>query len=199
MVAVHLRSGHGEQHNGRIDKRRAGAHRDQGVHVGSPVEQTLKAADEKLLVDHHDNAREQHLDDPHGHMISVKKGGQRPSKHHMPHGKVHEYQQKAQGRDQPLFQDRRLVVLQRLFFRRDLGRKAPGRPCALCSLGRRAVSGVLHCLHNIRCRRSSLNAERIGQKTHVARRDARHLGYRFLHARLAGRAAHSCYCILLHN
>ena len=55
-----------------------------------------KAADKEFLVNHHDNTSQQKLYQSHRHMIIVKKGGQRPSPHHMSHGKIHEYRQENQ-------------------------------------------------------------------------------------------------------
>ena len=54
-VPAHLGAGHGKQGVYAVDQ---GCSRSQGyqrIHVGRPVDQALEAADEKLLVDYHDN------------------------------------------------------------------------------------------------------------------------------------------------
>ena len=76
------------------------------------MEEALKAAGEKFLVDHHHDACQQELDQTHGHMISFKKCRQGPAEHHVPHGKIHEHEQKSQRSQKASFEDRRLPVLQ---------------------------------------------------------------------------------------
>ena len=65
------------------------------------MEQALEAADEELLVDDHDDAGQQQLDQGHRDVVAVKPGGQGPAPHHVSHGEVHQHQQKAQGGNQP--------------------------------------------------------------------------------------------------
>ena len=40
--------------------------------LGAPVEQALEAVDEELLVDDHDDAGQQQLDEAHGNVVAVK-------------------------------------------------------------------------------------------------------------------------------
>ena len=84
-VAPHLRVRHGKQGKGAVPEGRRRAQRDQRVHVGRAVPQAFESADEKFLVDDHDNDGQQQLQKPHGHMIAVEKGGQRPAPHHVSH------------------------------------------------------------------------------------------------------------------
>ena len=95
IIAVNLCPCHCQKHDCGIHKGRARSHCDQRVHIGRAVEQALKAADEELLVDHHDDSRKQHLYDSHGHMVAVEKRRQRPPEHHMAHREIHEHQQKT--------------------------------------------------------------------------------------------------------
>ena len=68
-------------------------------------------------------------------MVIVEKGGQRPAEHHMPHGEIHEDEQKPQGGRKPPLQHRRLPVLQGIFLRRQLCGQAPCRPAPGCFSG----------------------------------------------------------------
>ena len=117
-ISIGLRACHREQHHRAVDKGRAGAHGDQRIHVGRAVQQALKPAHEKLLVDHHDDGGQKELDQTHCHMVACKKGRQGKSQHHMPHGKIHEDDEKAQRSQKTFFQDRCLPVLQRILLSR---------------------------------------------------------------------------------
>ena len=95
-ISPHLSPGHGKERIGAVDKGRAGAQSHQTVHIGGAVHQALEAADEKLLVDDHDDAGQQQLGQAHGHMVIREEGRQGPAPHHMPHGQIHQDQQKTQ-------------------------------------------------------------------------------------------------------
>ena len=114
-VSLYLGIRHHEQ---RVCAPREGRTRskgDQSVHIRGAVKQTLKAADEEFLVDHHDDHGEKKLCKPHRHMVSIEKFRKRPVPHHMPHGEIHEDQEKTDGGDKSFFQDRSLMVFQGRF------------------------------------------------------------------------------------
>ena len=153
--------------------------------------QGLIAADEELLVDDHDDHRQQQLGQPHGHMVVVVKRRQGPAPHHVAHGKVHQHQQKAHGPDKPPPDTGRLAVLQLLLV--GAGRRL-GR-----ALFRRAVARRLHGGNNGGGLRRALYAHGIGQKAHRACRDAGDLPHRLFHPGRAGGAAHARNIVLPHG
>ena len=102
-ISLHLGTGHGEQGIHAVNESGGGTQGNQGIHVGRPVGQALKAIDEKFLVHHHDSHGEQKLYQTHGDVVAVKEVRQRPAPHHMSHGKIHERDQQAEGNDEPLF------------------------------------------------------------------------------------------------
>ena len=75
----------GRQGEGAVNKGCGRTQRNPSVHVGRTVPQALEAADEELLIDDHDDHRQQQLQKPHCHMVAVKKGWQRPAPQHVPH------------------------------------------------------------------------------------------------------------------
>ena len=160
LIPPDLGGSHGKQGIGAVAEGRRGPQGHQGVHIGSPVPQGLIAADEELLVDDHDDHRQQQLGQPHGHMVVVVKRRQGPAPHHVAHGKVHQHQQKAHGPDKPPPDTGRLVVLQLLLV--GAGRRL-GR-----ALFRRAVARRLHGGKDGGGLRRALYAHRIGQKAHRA-------------------------------
>ena len=109
-IALDLCVRHGEQGEGAITKGCRSAQRNQCVHVGRTVPQTLEPADKKLLIDDHNDHRQQQLQKPHCHMVAVEKRGQRPAPHHVPHGNVHQYDPEAQRSEEPFFQHRGFPV-----------------------------------------------------------------------------------------
>ena len=111
VIAVQLGIGHGEEGIGAPHKACHGTHGHQSVHVGGAVDQPLEAADEELLVDDHHDARQQQLDKTHGDVVAVEPMGQGPAPHHVPHGKIHQYEQKTQRCDQAALEFRRFMIL----------------------------------------------------------------------------------------
>ena len=191
-VAPDLRRRHGEEGIGAVAKGGGGAQRHQRIHIGCAAPQALKAADEKPLIDDHDGRRQQQLGQAHGYMIVLIKGGQGPAPHHVPHGNIHQRQQKAQRPEQPVLQLRRLMIRQLFLL------------CRLRLLRRRAAlqgSAVARLLHrpDHRLRRGvALHAHGVGQKAHRAALHPRHLAHGLFHPGRAGCAAHARYTILLH-
>ena len=190
FVAPDLGRRHGEQGIGAVAEGRRGPQGHQGVHIGGPVPQGLIAADEELLVDDHDDPRQQQLGQAHGHMVVVVKRRQGPAPHHVAHGKVHQHQQKAHGPDKPPPDTGRLVVLQLLLV--GAGRRL-GR-----ALFRRAVPRRLHGGNDGGGLRRALHAHGVGQQAHGAGRDPRDLPHRLFHPGRAGGAAHARDIVLLH-
>ena len=94
-ISLQLRAAHGQQSVDAVAKRSAGAHGHQGIHVWRPVDQPFKTADKKLLIDHHDDDRQQHLQDTHRHVIAFQYARQGPAPHGMSHGQVHQGDQEA--------------------------------------------------------------------------------------------------------
>ena len=95
-VPIHLCPRHRKEHQSGPEKGGKGAKSNQRIHVWCPMDEPLKSTDKELLVDHHDDPSQKHLNESHGHMIVIKKGGQWESPHHVAHGKVHKHQEKAQ-------------------------------------------------------------------------------------------------------
>ena len=115
-------------------------------------------------------------------MVSFKERRQRPSPHHVSHGKIHQHCQKTYRSHQSLF----------------LKEASPGPLTSLPAasppplrgfraapllLGS-AVSGVLNRPDDLLRRRGSLDAHGIRQKTHRAGCHTRHLRHCFFHARV---------------
>ena len=98
VISCYLRSGHFKQRKGAVQKGRGRTECHQRIHIRCAVPQTFKSGDEKLLIDHHNDHRQQKLGQPHRHMVIVVKMRKRPAPHHMSHGKVHENDQKSKGR-----------------------------------------------------------------------------------------------------
>ena len=113
LAAVRPYIGAHAEHNGRaVHKRRAAPQGHQGIHIGSPVQETLKSADKELLVYHHNKPGKQELIQPNRPRVGRKGLGNIPPPHQMPHRYIHKRKQKTQRRNQPAPYLRRLLVLQ---------------------------------------------------------------------------------------
>ena len=167
LVAAHLRARHGKERIRAVHERRRRPERHERVHVRCTVPERLIAADEKLLVDDHDDHRQQQLRQAHGDMVAVIKLRQRPAPHHVAHGKIHQHEQKAQRPEKSAPQLRRLVVGERVRVR--------GAGARLRALDRCAVARGLHRVDDglIRCR--ALHPHGVGQQADRACRHARHI------------------------
>ena len=137
-VAAHLRAGHREQCVGAVHECRRRAKGDQRVHIRRAVPQALEAADEKFLVDDHDDDRQQQLCQTHRHVVVIVEARQRPAPHHVPHREVHQYDQKSDRPDEPPLQRGRRMILERLFVLRH------ARGLLRHALFARAVARLLH-------------------------------------------------------
>ena len=126
-------------------------------------------------------------------MVPVKKRGKPPAPHHVPHGNIHQNQQKAERPDEPSFELWRFVILQLLFCL--LHRALRLRPRALFA---RTVARLLDGADDLLRACRSVHAHGIRQQTHRAARHARHLADRLFHPRGACRAAHARHIVLLH-
>ena len=102
-VPSDLGIGHGKESVGAVHEGSAGSQGNQSVHVWSFVPQAFKSADKEFLVDHHDNDRQEKLQNTHGDMVIAEKFRYRPSPHHVPHRKIHQYEQKAQRSEKTAF------------------------------------------------------------------------------------------------
>ena len=191
FVAVQLRIGHGKQGVGAPHKACHRAHSHQCIHVGGAVHQPFEAVDEKLLVDHHHDACQQQLHQTHGNVVAVKPAGQRPAPHHVPHGKVHQHQQKAQRGDEPPFQLGRFVVSQRVQLCAGAG--GCGSLFGACT-----VTGLLHGVDNGGILSGAFYAHGVGQQAYRTAGDARHALYGLFYPGRAGRAAHAGNVELFH-
>ena len=192
-ISLNLSLGHCKQGIGTIDKRSSRPQSYQGIHIRCSVNQACKTADEKLLIDHHNNDRQQKLNQPHGHMIIFKKSRQRPAPHHMPHRKIHQYNKKSQGSKQSLFHNRRLPVDQSLRFvsyRHTLCRMFPFFRCT--------ISCILHSINDCLRRGRPFHTHRIRQQTDRTGCNSGNLQNCLLHPAAAGRTGHSRNCILIH-
>ena len=151
-----LQMAHIEQGSGAVDECSTGTKGHQGIHVGTAVEQPLETADEELLVDDHDDAGEQKLNQSEGHGIFLQHTGQgKPP--HMPHGHIHQHGEESNGCDEPVLQRRGLAVLQGIFA---CVRARCGCPRHLC-----AVTGVLHGIDDLLGRDGALHRHGVGQQT----------------------------------
>ncbi len=192
-IAAHLGICHGEQRVGAVQERRARAERHKGIHIRCAVDEPFKAADEELLVDDHDDDGEEQLDEAHRDVVVFEKIRQRPAPHHMPHGDVHEHSQKADGRDETLFELWSFAVFQGIFC------SNVGACAILCrTFFGRAVAGIFHGLDDTFRRSRALNAHGVREQADRAGRNARHLADRFFHTGAARRAAHTRDVILFH-
>ena len=198
VSALHLHTRHDKQHHRRIGKSGHGAECNQRVHIRRAVKQTLKTADKEFLVDHHDNAGQQHLQDAHSHGVFREKLRKRKTEHAVPHRDIHQQQKKADRTQKASAQNRGLMVLQRLllsgYFRRQTA------VCAgFCRLLRRgAVTGIFDRRDNLRRIRAALHSHGVGQQADRAGGDALNGRDCFFHAGLTGCAAHTGDCVLIH-
>ena len=190
-VAAHLRAGHLEQRVSAVNERGGCTEGYERIHVRRAMKQALETAYEEFLVDYHHGDCQKHLRKSHRNVIALIEFRQRPAPHHVPHRKIHEHQQKAQRPDQPLFQQRRFVILERLF-------GFALRNLRLFALDTCAVARFLNRGNDRFGRSVAAHAHRIRQKAYRAFRNARNLSHRLFHARAARRAAHAGDVVLLH-
>ena len=194
VVAIHLRTGHGEEGVGAPEEAGRGTKRHQRIHVGGAVEEALEAVDEELLVDDHHDARQQKLNEAHRDMVAIEPVGERPAPHHVPHGKVHQHRQEEKGGNEPLFQFGGLVVGQSVEVGAGVwGGGGPAR------LGAGAIACILHRLDDGGSTRGALHAHGVGEQAHRTARDAGHGVYGLFHPCRAGRAAHAGNVVLFHS
>ena len=139
-VHIDLCYGHGEQGVGAVPEGRAGAQGHQSIHVRCAVKQALEAVDEELLVDDHDDDRQQKLGQAHGYVIVHHEAWYRPAPHHMPHGQVHKRRQEYQRRNQSSSNLRGLGVLQEIV----VSRRGRFRAAVLRAFLGSTVSRCLH-------------------------------------------------------
>ena len=171
------------------------------------MNQPFEAADKKLLVDHHDDARQQKLGDSDSHMILRQRLRQRPVPHHMSHGQIHQRNQETERGNQPPPNLRRLRILQKIVVRSRGGGDVCGSAGASSGTGagasgaldRGAVARRLHGGDDGRLVRRAFHSHRVCQKAYGTGSHSRHLGDSLFHSRAAGRTAHTCHIILFHN
>ena len=114
-IPFHLCIGHGKDRVSAVHKGCHGTKGNQRVHIRSSVPEASESADEKLLINDHNNRSQNHLQKAVRDMIPLQKRGNRPVPHHMSHGKIHQDKQKSQRREQTPLQHRCLTVFQHLF------------------------------------------------------------------------------------
>ena len=117
----------------------------------------LVPADEKLLVDDHDHCGQQQLGQAHGDVVSVVKGGDWPSPHHVSHGEIHEDDQENKGPDETPFQHGCVMVCEGVFC---LSSMICAGSCAALLGG--AVSSVFYRVDNILGRGSAFHPHGVG-------------------------------------
>ena len=169
------------------------------IHVRRPVKQRLEAGSEEVLVDDHHDRRQKHLRQCQSQMIVREECRERPSPHIVPHGDVHQDSEEENGILQPSDQLRRRVILQGFLLRPESGTRASFAALRALLPEAGAVAGLLNRRDDSSAVRRSLDAHRIGQKRDRDRLHTRHLRNSLFDMSLAGRAAHSCYCILCHR
>ena len=193
-IAVDLGVGHLKDRVGAPDKGGGGPQGHQGVHVGGAVQQALETADEKLLVDDHDDAGQQQLNQGHCDVIPVEPGRQGPAPHHVSHREIHQDHQKSQRRNQPPPELGGLVVGQGV--QGCIGRRGRGGPGLF---GAGAVARLLDRLNDGGGGGGTLHPHGIGQQAHRTGRDPRHLADRLFNPGAACRAAHPGDVVLFHD
>ena len=191
VISLDLGLSHGKQSVNAVTKRGCGTHGHQGVHIGTAVPQTTEAVNEEFLVDDHDNGRQQQLHEAQRHMIIRQPLRQRPAPHTVTHGNIHQHQQKAQRSDQSPLQHRRFPVFQCI-------RSRIFRLLAGIFQGS-SVARRFHRRNNSLRLRRTFHTHGIGQQTHCAGLDSRHIAHCLFHSGAAGGAAHTCNRILFHN
>ena len=166
-VAGKLCACHREEHIGAPAERGGAAHCDQRVHVRREMDETSEAADEELLIDDHDYGGQDHLQKTHGYVVSFKERRKRPSPHRVPHGEIHENDEKAERPYESLLKGRCLVVLKGGFF---CG-KTPCRRAArsgICRFQACAVACVCHRAYYFFRSSAAFDSHRIGEKAYRA-------------------------------
>ena len=123
--------------------------------------QALEATDKEFLIDNHNCHGQNQLQKALGHIVVLQVGRDRPAPHHVPHGEIHEYDQKYQRRNQPVSQHRGFPILQQAL---------------ICCAGTIflgcgtffgcAVSRGLHSRDDLLFRRAALHAHGVCQKAH---------------------------------
>ena len=194
VIAVKLGVRHGEQGVGAPDEAGRGTQRHQRIHVGRAVDEAFEAVDEELLVDDHDDARQQQLNKAHRDVVAVEPVGERPAPHHMAHRKVHQNGQKDQRCDQPLFQFGGLVIRKGV----QIGAGVRGG-CRAVGFRAGPVASVLHGFDDGGSAGCAFHAHRIRQQADRAARDAGDVLHGLFHPGRAGRAAHAGNVVLFHS
>ena len=197
-MSRHLIPGHLEQNHRAPCKRYPGPHGHQRVHVRRPMHQTGEAADKKLLVDHHHDGCQDHLHQSDPHRIPLEECRQRPAPHAVPHGKIHENQQKSHRTQEAALQHRRLVIPESLLFPAEI-HCAAFFPRSFPVHGRRIIARIPDGLHHRLGGRCAFHPHGVRQQTDRTLPDPRHAVHCLLHPGLTGRTAHSCYCILIQS
>ena len=150
------------------------------------MQEALKTADKKPLVDDHNQARQQQLVKADCQRIFRQNSRNRPTPHEMAHGYIHQRQKQTQRSNQPACELRRFMILQRLpGGGLVLPRSAVFRRCAI-SGGSDRIANILRC-H----RRTKGNVHRIRQQADRYFMNARHCRHRFFHMRAACGACHA--------
>ncbi len=191
-IGVDLRDGQRAQAVHTVGKRSGGSHGHQRVHIGRAVREAGKSADKKFVVDAKDGDGESHLKKGHRRVIIREGGRKRPIPHHVPHGDIHQGNQKDHRRDQAVHETRRLPVDQDLLLR-------GGDHIPVGSLGTEQGGPVTRRGHrgDHRVRIGvTFHTHGIGQQVHRDVRHAFHTPHGFLDVRGAGSAAHPGDCIV---
>ena len=84
---------------------------NKGIHVGGQMLHALETADEKGAVDEHNDESKEQLRNAHAVKVPIKEGWQRKMEHIVPHGQIHEDEQKTNGIDETPLQFRRFRIL----------------------------------------------------------------------------------------
>ena len=190
MLGV-LRYGHCKQGIETIPKRRRGTHCNKSVHIRRAMKHTAQAVDEEFLIYHHYDRRKHKLKDSDGNGIIIEKRRKREAPHHVPHRHVHQRRKKGKRRDQTLYKHGRFLIRQCIVI--------GSRGSLLIPLLFRAVARIDDGFDDRALARAALNAHRVCQEAHRARRDALNFKHSLLHPCRAGGTAHARYVILFHH
>ena len=183
---------HPEQGKDTVDQGGNGAYRDQRIHIGGLVPQSLQSPAVVHPVQIHRGQSQEKLQQRRhqGILCSVIPMGLRQA-HHMSHGEIHQYDQAGKGPDEPDLHFLHGILGGSGFF-------------LLCLFtGKKGiVARILHRLDDILCNFRILGLHLHGpcQQVHIRLFHARNRPGHFFHPGRAGCAGHACNCkFQLHN
>ena len=158
------------------------------------MHQALAAANKELPVYEHDDGRKDHLHHPDRYVITFEELRERKAEHHVSHREIHEDYKEDKGCYKALFEDRCLLIFERISFRL----KIRLLRIAAAALYGGSVARIFNGLYYLLLICVAFDSHGVRKKTYAAGRDTRNISDCLLHSRLTCGAAHSGYVILFH-